>query len=186
MTRRTAALLFALLLAPSPAFAQTANAPVRVEDSAVPGSPVRRAQAVVEYALPFERVAAKLLDYAGYPTFMRRFRRAQIVRRNRAETDVYFEVSLPESLGNFWFLHRMHVQRTRDRLLIEGVSREGNAGHVETRIELTRAGRDACTLSFSLYALPSVPVLPASVNQLLRSAVAGGAVQLRNAVTPSP
>lgn len=184
MRHRSAALALALLLAAPPVGAQTAGAPVRVDDSAVPGSPVRRAHAVVEYAIPFERVAAKLLDYAGYPTFLRRFRRAQVVRRNRAETDVYFEVSLPESLGNFWFLHRMRVARTRDRLLIEGVSREGNAGHVETRIELTRAGREACTLSFSLYALPTVPVLPASVTQLLRSAVEGGALQLRQAVQP--
>lgn len=185
MRSRHAALALALALSPVPAAAQTI-APIRVEDSAVEGSPVRRARAVVEYRLPFERVAAKLLDYQGYPTFMRRFRRAQIVRRNRAETDVYFEIALPDSLGNFWFLHRMHVTRSADRLLIDGVSQGGNAGHVETRIELTRAGRDACTLSFSLYALPTVPVLPTSVNQLLRQAVVGGAHQLRQAVEGAP
>lgn len=184
--RRSLLLLAAAALAVGPARAQSPDPTIQVVDSAVPGSPVRRAQAAVDYALPFDRVAAKLLDFTGYPVFMRRFRRAQVIRRNRAETDVYFEVALPASLGDFWFLHRMRVERTRDRLLIEGASREGNAGHVETRIELSRTGPDACRFVFSLYALPTVPALPATVNQLLRSAVEGGALQLRRAVEVHP
>ncbi|MFO0630868.1 MAG: hypothetical protein U0325_35295 [Polyangiales bacterium] len=176
----------ALALAPAAVRAQAPDPTAQVRDSEVPGSPVRRAQATADYALPFDRVAARLLDYGGYPAFMRRFRRAQVIRRNRAETDVYFEVALPASLGDFWFLHRMRVERSRDRLLIDGLSREGNAGHVESRIELARTGPDACRITFSLYALPTVPARPATVNQLLRSAVEGGVQQLRRAVEARP
>lgn len=184
VTRR--ALLAAIALAPALARAQqppASDPALRVDDAPVPGSPVRRAQVVVDYALPFDRVAARLLDYASYPTFLRRFRSARVVRRNRAETDVYFEIALPSSLGTFWFLHRMRAERGRDRLVIEGAAREGNAGQVETRVELTRTGPDACRMVFSLYALPTVPALPQSVTQLLRTAVQGGAVQLREAAT---
>lgn len=182
------ALLAAFALAPGLARAQTpAPSPaLRLDDEAVAGSPVRRALVVVDYALPFERVAAKLLDYADYPSFLRRFRRARVIRRNRAETDVYFEIALPSALGTFWFLHRLRAERGRDRLLIEGTSREGNAGHVETRVELTRTGPETCRMAFSLYVLPTVPALPQSVNQLLRTAVLGGATQLREALGPQP
>jgi hypothetical protein len=127
-------------------------------------------------------VAAHLLNFAEYPAFLRRFRSARVVRRNRADTDVYFEVELPRSLGTFWFLHRMTVQRGADHLVIQGVSREGNAGLVETLVDLRRTGEGTCRFSFSLYALPpppapppTLPAHPDSVSRVLVSAVEGGA-----------
>lgn len=187
MLRRSMCARFGLALAlASPlALAQSPAASLRLEEQQVTGSPVRRAQVVVDYPVPYRRVAAKLLDFNGYPVFLHRFRSARVIHRNRAETDVYFEVDLPESLGRFWFLHRMTVTRRSDRLLIEGVSRDGNAGHVETRVELLRTGENSCRFSFSLYALPTVPAHPDSVSRLLRRAVADGAQSLLR-VSESP
>jgi ribosome-associated toxin RatA of RatAB toxin-antitoxin module len=175
-------LVMALSLAPRAGSAQAPDPVVQVTDTPVAGSPVRRATAVVDYPFDFARVSAKLLDFAAYPTFLRRFRSARVIHRNRADTDVYFEVELPRSIGNFWFLHRMRVTRARDRLQIDGVSQEGNAGYVETRVDLARTGENSCRMTFTLYVLPTIPALPDSVTQIVRNAVEGGAQGIRRAV----
>jgi hypothetical protein len=120
-------------------------------------------------------LASHLLNFAEYPSFLRRFRSARVVRRNRADTDVYFEVELPSALGTFWFLHRMTVQRSADHLVIRGVSQEGNAGLVETLVDLRRTGENTSRFSFSLYAVPTLPAHPDSVSRVLANAVQGGA-----------
>lgn len=174
----------ALTLAAGSARAQAPGLAMRVEQQLVPGSPVRRASVVADYPAPFPRVAAQLLNYSDYPVFLRRFRSARVIHRDRAQTDVYFDVDLPEALGRFWFLHRMTVTRRPDLLIIDGVSREGNAGLVETHVELRRTPT-GCRFTFSLYALPTIPALPESVSQLLRRAVEDGAQSLlRVAQTP--
>lgn len=173
------AIALAWAVSGAPSFAQTPA--LRVEQSVVPGSPVRRASVEVDYPVAFQRVAARLLDFSGYPGFLRSFQSARVVRRSREGTDVYFVVDLPRALGNFWFLHRMSVQRRADRLVIEGVSREGNAGYVETHVDLQRTGASSCRLRFSLYAVPTVPAHPESVSSILRRAVEGGAEGLLRA-----
>ncbi len=165
----------ALALRGSGAVAQVPDLPLRVAQEPVAGSPVRRASVVIDLPTAFPRVAAHLLNFQGYPSFLRRFRSARVVRRNRADTDVYFEVELPRSLGTFWFLHRMTVRRSADHLVIQGASQEGNAGLVETLVDLRRTGENTCRFSFSLYAVPTLPAHPDSVNRVLVSAVEGGA-----------
>lgn len=176
VTRRLVLGLFAAAaLRGRGAAAQSPEPALRVAQEAVAGSPVRRASVIVDLPTAFPRVAPHLLNFAEYPSFLRRFRTARVVRRNRAETDVYFEVELPSSLGTFWFLHRMTVQRSADHLVIRGVSREGNAGLVETLVDLQRTGERTCRFSFSLYAVPTLPAHPDSVNRVLVRAVEGGA-----------
>lgn len=186
VTRRLVLGLFAAVaLRGRGARAQSPDLPLRVAQEPVAGSPVRRASVVVDLPAAFPRVAAHLLNFQEYPSFLRRFRSARVVRRNRAETDVYFEVELPRSLGTFWFLHRMTVQRSADHLVIQGVAREGNAGLVETLVDLRRTGENACRFTFSLYAVPTLPAHPDSVNRVLVSAVEGGALGLHR-VTRAP
>ncbi len=176
VTRRLVLGLFAAVaLRGRGAVAQSPELALHVAQEAVAGSPVRRASVVVDFPTAFSRVAPHLLNFAEYPSFLRRFRSARVVRRNRAETDVYFEVELPSSLGTFWFLHRMTVQRSADHLVIRGVSREGNAGLVETLVDLRRTGENTCRFSFSLYAVPTLPAHPDSVSRVLANAVEGGA-----------
>lgn len=176
VTRRLVLGLFAAwTLRGRGAAAQSPELSLRVAQEPVAGSPVRRARVVVDLPTAFPRVAAHLLNFTEYPTFLRRFRSARVVRRNRAETDVYFEVELPSALGTFWFLHRMTVQRGPDHLVIQGLSREGNAGLVETLVDLRRTSGNTCRFSFSLYAVPTLPAHPDSVSRVLVSAVEGGA-----------
>ncbi|MFO0629273.1 MAG: hypothetical protein U0325_27100 [Polyangiales bacterium] len=183
--RSVLGLIAALTLCGRGARAQAPDLPLQVAQEPVAGSPVRRARVVVDMPTAFPRVAAHLLNFQEYPTFLRRFRSARVVRRNRAETDVYFEVELPRSLGTLWFLHRMTVQRSADHLVIQGVAREGNAGVVETLVDLRRTGENTCRFTFSLYAVPTLPAHPDSVNRVLVSAVEGGAQGLHR-ITRTP
>lgn len=182
------ALLAVALGASVPASAQSpgsrAAAPVLHEEP-VDGTSIRRVAAETLIHAPFERVAARLLDYGRYPEFMPRFQSARVVRRNRAETDVYFRLELPRAMGVLWFLHRLTVvRRTPDSLEIVGFAQSGNAGRVETRCVLERAPGDrrATRMTFALFGVPVFPALPDAVTTTLRDAVRGASVLLQASV----
>ena len=155
-----------------------------VEDSEVPDTPVRRAEATLVLPCAFPVVAARMRDFTRYPDFLRRIRGARVIHRNRAETDVYFQVELPRALGVYWFLQHMTVvASTPERLEINGVSTDGNVGHIETRVrvERMRGSAPATRLRFSLLGVPAFPALPSTVTAYLRDAVRGAALGLRDA-----
>lgn len=159
-------------------------APVLTE-SPVDGTSIRRMQAETVIAAPFESVSAQVLDYEHYPEFMLRFRSARVVRRNRAATDVYFQLELPRALGVVWFVHRMTVAaRDGNRLEIVGDAQSGNVGRVETRVVVERipGAARATRLTFALFGMPVVPALPDTVNSALRDAVRWASVLLQGRV----
>ncbi len=175
-----ACVLVAGLAAAAPAGAQRATPPRAPVLSELPvdGTTIRRMQASTTIRAPFEAVARRLLDYAHYPEFLPRFRAARVVRRDRAQTDVYFQLELPRAMGVVWFVHRMTVvRRSPDRLEIQGVAQSGNAGRVETLAVIERVPSARATrFSFTLFGVPTIPALPDAVNDALRDAVRATAV----------
>ncbi|MFO0647883.1 MAG: hypothetical protein U0326_16710 [Polyangiales bacterium] len=173
----------AALLASPPASTQDAAVPV-LSEHPVEGTNVRRMQSETVIHAPFDVVAQQVLDYARYPDFLRRVRTARVVRRDRAQTDVYFQLDLPRAMGTIWFLHRMTVVRTgADRMEIRGAAQAGNVGRVETRVTIERVvGTRSTRFSFALFGLPVVPALPDTVNGTLRDAVRAAAVLLQQRV----
>lgn len=173
----------AALLIATVAPAQDTSAPV-LSEHAVEGTNVRRMQSDTVIRAPFDVVAQQVLDYARYPDFLRRVRTARVVRRDRAQTDVYFQLELPRAMGTIWFLHRMTVVRVgTDRMEIRGAAQAGNVGRVETRVTLERvAGARATRFSFALFGLPVVPALPDTINGTLRDAVRAAAILLQQRV----
>lgn len=154
-------------------------------ESVVDGTSIRRMQAETLIAAPFESVSAQVLDYEHYPEFMMRFRSARVVRRNRAATDVYFQLELPRALGVVWFVHRMTVSaRDANRLEIVGDAQSGNVGRVETRVVVERVpgAPRATRLTFALFGMPVLPALPDTVNNALRDAVRWASVLLQGRV----
>jgi len=180
-TPSIAALLVSAILMASAANAQDSERAPRVSERPVVGTTLRVVEAVTVVRAPFASVAREVLDYARYPDFMRRFRSARVVRRERAHTDVYFQLELPRAMGVVWFLHRMTViRRGADALEIRGEALSGNLGSVETRVIVERGtAADATRLSFSLFGAPVLPVLPATVNSTLREAVVGAVTLLK-------
>lgn len=171
----------------APPLAAQPRPPV-VTEHPVDGSSIRRAQAETLIVAPFSAVVARVLDYEHYPEFMVRFRTARVVRRNRGDTDVYFQLELPRAMGIVWFLHRLSVvARSPDRVEIVGVAQQGNVGTVESRVVVERipGPHDAARLTFTLYGSPIVPVLPSTVNDTLRHAVRWASALLQGDVERS-
>ncbi len=174
-------------LAPSSSAAQTRppRASPTLSEHAVEGTSVRRMQAETVVEAPFETVRARILDYERYREFLVRVRESRVVRRNRADTDVYFQLELPRAMGTLWFVQRMNVvERTPNRLEIVGLAQSGNVGRVETRVvvERVRGARPSTRLTFALFGLPVVPALPDTVNTALRDAVRWASVFLQTRV----
>lgn len=189
MVARRVLLVAVALVALSPALGAQERpierpAPVLTE-SPVDGTSIRRMQAETLIAAPFESVSAQVLDYEHYPEFMLRFRTARVVRRNRAATDVYFQLELPRAMGVVWFVQRMTVaSRDANRLVIVGDAQSGNVGRVETRVVVERVpgAARATRLTFALFGMPVVPALPDTVNNALRDAVRWASVLLQGRV----
>lgn len=174
-----ACVLLAALCFAQRAHAQNAAAPV-LSEAPVEGTRVHRMQATTTIRAPFEVVSRRLLDFARYPEILRRVRTARVVRRDRAQTDVYFQLELPRAMGTIWFLHRMTVLRpSPDRLEVRGVAQSGNVGRVETQVTAERLSATSTRFTFTLFGLPVVPALPETINGTLRDAVRATAVLLQ-------
>ncbi len=130
----------------------------------VPGITVRRGRAETVIDAPFEVVARAVLDYAHYNTFMPHVTEARVVRRNRADTDVYLQVPLRGELGVIWSLVRVNAQRTPNRLELSGHAIDGNMDRFEsnTLIERVAGPTPRTRLVFTLLAQPRLP-FPSSV-----------------------
>lgn len=185
-TPSVAALLVSTILTVSAANAQDPARAPQVSELPVEGTTIRRVEAATVIRAPFDAVARQVLDYSRYPEFMRRFRSARVVRRDRAQTDVYFQLELPRAMGVVWFLHRMTVvRRGADVVEIRGEALSGNLGTVETRVLVERtAAANATRFSFSLFGLPAIPVGPATVNTTLREAASAAVVLLQRQLEP--
>jgi hypothetical protein len=130
----------------------------------VPGITVRRGRSETIIDAPFEVVARAITDFPTYDTFMPHVRDVRVVRRNRADTDVYMQVPLRGSLGVMWALVRVNVRRTPGRLELVGRAVDGNMERFESTTTLERVpGPSPRTrMSFTLLALPRLP-FPSSV-----------------------
>lgn len=130
----------------------------------VPGITVRRGRAETIIDAPFEVVARAVLDFAHYNTFMPRVTEARVVRRNRADTDVYLQVPLRGELGVIWSLVRVNAQRTPNRLELDGHAIDGNMERFESTTVLERlpGPTPRTRMQFTLLALPRLP-FPSSV-----------------------
>ncbi len=130
----------------------------------VPGITVRRGRSETIIDAPFEVVARAVTDFPTYDTFMPHVRDVRVVRRNRADTDVYMQVPLRGSLGVMWALVRVNVRRTPGRLELVGRAVDGNMERFESTTTLERipGPTPRTRMSFTLLALPRLP-FPSSV-----------------------
>lgn len=130
----------------------------------VPGITVRRGRSETIIDAPFEVVARAITDFPTYDTFMPHVRDVRVVRRNRADTDVYMQVPLRGSLGVMWALVRVNVRRTPGRLELVGRAVDGNMERFESTTTLERipGPTPRTRMSFTLLALPRLP-FPSSV-----------------------
>nr|MBK7070058.1 hypothetical protein [Deltaproteobacteria bacterium] len=161
-------------VAPAPAAAAAAAAAtppaapaapdVVTSSEEVPGITVRRGRSETIIDAPFEVVARAVTDFPTYDTFMPHVRDVRVVRRNRADTDVYMQVPLRGSLGVMWALVRVNVRRTPGRLELVGRAVDGNMERFESTTTLERipGPTPRTRMSFTLLALPRLP-FPSSV-----------------------
>jgi len=148
-----------------PAAPAAAAAPDVVTSSEeVPGLTVRRGRSETIIDAPIEVVARAITDFPTYDTFMPHVRDVRVVRRNRADTDVYMQVPLRGSLGVVWALVRVNVRRTPGRLELVGHAVDGNMERFESTTTLERipGPTPRTRMSFTLLALPRLP-FPSSV-----------------------
>lgn len=126
---------------------------------AVPGLSVRRGRSDTIIDAPIEVVARAVTDFPSYDTFMPHVRDVRVVRRNRADTDVYMQVPLRGALGVIWALVRVNVRRTPGRLEMEGHAIDGNMERFESTTILERipGPTPRTRMVFTLLALPRLP-----------------------------
>lgn len=153
----------AWIIAPAPTPAPAADAGagevVVASSEAVPGLSVRRGRSETVIDAPFEVVARAVTDFPNYNTFMPHVREVRVVRRNRADTDVYMQVPLRGSLGVVWALVRVNVRRGPGRLDLVGRAIDGNMERFESTTVLERlpGPRPRTRMTFTLLALPRLP-----------------------------
>lgn len=137
---------------------------VSASSEEVPGISVRRGRAETVIEAPYEVVMRTMLDYPHYNTFMPHVTEARVVRRNRADTDVYMQVPLRGQLGVMWSLVRINARRAPDRLELNGHAVDGNMDRFEstTLVERLPGPAPRTRLVFTLLALPRLP-FPSSV-----------------------
>lgn len=111
---------------------------IAVTDEAVSGMSVRRGTAETVINAPMEYVVRTMLDYPRYSEFMPHVHESRVVRRNRAQTDIYLQVPLTAALGVVWTLMRLTVTQTRDRVELVGQAMDGNTDHFDTRSVIER------------------------------------------------
>jgi len=147
-----------------PAAAAAAAPDVVTSSEEVPGLTVRRGRSETIIDAPIEVVARAITDFPTYDTFMPHVRDVRVVRRNRADTDVYMQVPLRGSLGVVWALVRVNVRRTPGRLELVGHAVDGNMERFESTTTLERipGPTPRTRMSFTLLALPRLP-FPSSV-----------------------
>jgi len=143
---------------PAPAAAQAPPAVVTSSEE-VPGITVRRGRSETIIDAPFEVVARAITDFPTYDTFMPHVRDVRVVRRNRADTDVYMQVPLRGSLGVMWALVRVNVRRSPGRLELVGHAVDGNMDRFEstTTLERVPGPTPRTRMNFTLLALPRLP-----------------------------
>lgn len=137
---------------------------VQTTSEEVPGLSVRRGRSDTVIDAPFELVSRAVTDFPHYDTFMPHVRGVRVVRRNRADTDVYMQVPLRGSLGVVWALVRVNVRRTPGRLELVGHAVDGNMDRFEstTILERVPGATPRTRMMFTLLALPRLP-FPSSV-----------------------
>ena len=130
----------------------------------VAGLSVRRGRSETVIDAPLEVVARAVTDFARYDTFMPHVRDVRVVRRNRADTDIYLQVPLRGSLGVVWALVRVNTRRAPGRLELEGHAIDGNMERFEstTTLERVPGATPRTRMVFTLLALPRLP-FPSSV-----------------------
>lgn len=133
-------------------------------DETVAGISVHRGSAETVINAPMEYVTRTMLDYARYSEFMPHVRESRVVRRNRAQTDIYMQVPLTSALGVVWTLMRLTVTQSRDRVELAGQAIDGNTDHFESRsvIERIPGPTPRTRFTFAVLALPRLP-FPSSV-----------------------
>lgn len=130
----------------------------------VPGLSVRRGRSDTVIDAPFEVVSRAVTDFPNYNTFMPHVRDVRVVRRNRADTDIYLQVPLRGELGTVWALVRVNVRRTAGRLELVGHAIDGNMDRFEstTLLERVPGPTPRTRMSFTILAMPRLP-FPSSV-----------------------
>jgi hypothetical protein len=171
MHRALALSLSVLLLAPT-ASAQDAGAPpalpegpeIQLSDEPAEGTTVRRGVSRFVVRAPMATVVRELTDFGRYTEVIPRVTESRVVRRTRAGTEVYLQVSLGANLGVLWSRVRLQVQRAPARVVIDGVSLEGNVDRFElnTRIEPVPGDAERTLVECRMLSVPQLP-FPSSV-----------------------
>lgn len=192
MHLRVLALSLVFFISLSPVtFAQTSRSapsplPI-VTDTPANDTPIRRAEATLVLPCTVRSIATELRAFARYPSFFHRIRSARVIHRDRTQTDVYFQVDLPRSLGTYWFLQHLTVTaQGANRFEMSGISTDGNVGYVETHVfaeRLHSPSSPSSRLRVTLLAVPAFPALPATVTAHLRDAVRAATLGLFTACT---
>ncbi len=126
---------------------------------AVAGTDVRAGIAVAEVAAPFALVSAALQDFSTYRQFLPRLNESRVVRRRRAESEVYLRAELLEGFGVVWALERFRVTRATGSILVEGERLDGTMRRFDVRIEAVEiAGTNRTRIAVYLLGLPPFPL----------------------------
>lgn len=147
----------------SATLAQSSERPPQTEPEertvAVAGTDVHAGISVAEVAAPFAVVAAALQDFSTYRQFLPRLNESRVVRRRRAESEVYLRAELLEGFGVVWALERFRVTRATGSILVEGERLDGTMRRFDVRIEAVEiAGTNRTRIAVYLLGLPPFPL----------------------------
>lgn len=132
-----------------------------IEERTTPaaGTDVQAGIAVYEAAAPLSVVSAALMDFANYRHFLPRLSESRVVRRRRAEAEVYLRADLLEGFGAVWAHERFRVTRATGSILVEGERLDGTMRRFDVRIEAVEiAGTQRTRIAVRLLGLPPFPL----------------------------
>lgn len=177
MSRPTISALGLLtLLAPLSVLAETGRIPTAQEYAAglgdrivasnvrEPGHSVSWGRAIAVVDAPISHVRSVVADYAGYESFIPRFRESRVLEQKGDESVVYVEAGVMKNTITLWAELRLKEKALRSGTrVIEGEMRKGNVRDFRARWILTPVDDGKHTLvSFELLVAPRM-FLPSSV-----------------------
>lgn len=141
-----------------------AEGEIRIGDEVAEGTTVRRAISRFVVVAPVASVASVMTDFGRYTEILPRLTESRIVRRTRAGTEVYLQVSLSPSPGFLWSRMRLQVRRGAERVEIVGASLEGNLDRFDfvTRLETVPGDPTRTLVTCRMLTIPQLP-FPSSV-----------------------
>lgn len=150
-----------------------------------PGKGDRYGHAEGAIVAPYDRVRAKMTDYAHYKDLAGpKFKSVRVVDKTPTTTDVYFQLPIMHGLITIWYVTRFGAPRTVGGAeVIEGTFVKGNIRDMHIAFTLSADDKNTA-LVCDLLLVPNVPAPQSALDEELRDACGDAVNAVRKQLTP--